>query len=270
MTMARVSVIMSTHNGGKYIANSIVSIINQTFTDWELIICDDCSSDDTNKIISRFSQKDSRIKILTNTTNKKLAFSLNECLAVACGEFIARMDDDDVAQEDRFQKQVAFLDSHKEYDVVGCNLRLFNSNGYQGERLFPEHADLKNNPHRIVQFAHPTIMMRHKIMKELKGYTVAKYTDRGQDFDLWARFFAAGYRGYNLQETLLDYRIADSGYKKTSFRNAFYSLIRHIKCYRLLHFPLYMYIRAFDPIVTFILPAKIMALWHKRRKNNAT
>ena len=263
--MAEISVIMSTHNGEKTISEAIQSIINQSYKDWEMIICDDCSNDRTAEILKHFSERDNRIKIITNSCNKKLAYSLNECIRIAEGKYIARMDDDDYSTPDRFIIQMEFLEKNLEYAVVGSNIELFNSYGKQGVRTYPKYADLKHQPYKIVQFAHPAIMIRKSVLDSLKGYTVASYTERGQDFDLWARFFAAGFIGYNIQECLLEYRISDKGYKKGSFRNAKNSVVRHIKCYKLLHFPIFMYIRVFDPVITYIIPTRIMTLWHRRK-----
>lgn len=263
--MPKVSIIMSTYNGEQYIAEAIESIISQTYRDWEFIICDDCSTDSTSDILEHYSSVDSRIKIITNTQNLKLAASLNMCLKESRGAYIARMDDDDISDPCRLEKQVQFMDSHREFSVVGCNIEMFNNNNVLGVRKYPEFADLYHQKHLIVQFAHPTVLMRREVLLKLKGYTVAKYTNRGQDFDLWARFFNAGYIGYNIQENLLKYRVADSGYKKDSFENAYNSVIRHIKCYRLLKFPPYMYFKALDPIVTYLVPTWIMAKWHDHK-----
>ena len=91
------SVIMGVYNGQPFLSKAIESILNQTFTDFEFIICDDCSTDDSAKILREFAAKDSRIRLLQNKQNKGLAATLNNCLNIARGTFIARMDCDDIS-----------------------------------------------------------------------------------------------------------------------------------------------------------------------------
>ena len=112
----KVSVIMPVYNGEKFISQAIESILNQTFVDFEFIIINDGSNDKTEKIIAKY--KDKRIKYFKFTKNKGLVYSLNFCLKKSKGEFIARMDADDISMPDRFTKQVKFLDKNE--SVVMC------------------------------------------------------------------------------------------------------------------------------------------------------
>ena len=105
----KVSVIMGVYNGEKTLNRAIESICAQTFTDWELIICDDCSNDGTEKLLQKWCQTEPRIISLRNEKNCRLAASLNRCLERASGEYIARMDDDDVSFPERFEIQSLFL-----------------------------------------------------------------------------------------------------------------------------------------------------------------
>ena len=107
--MPTVSVIMGIYNCEKTLSDAIDSIINQTYSDWELIMCDDGSTDNTYQIATKYSEKDNRITVIKNDTNSGLAFSLNHCLKYAKGEYVARMDADDISLPNRFEKQVAFL-----------------------------------------------------------------------------------------------------------------------------------------------------------------
>src|SRR5690625_1613346 len=119
--MPTVSVIMGVYNSEKTIERCINSILEQSYKKWELIICDDGSSDSTYEIVKSFTDRFSNIVLIKNNTNKGLAYSLNRCLDVARGEYIARMDADDIAISNRFQKQVDFLNANPEYDVVGSS-----------------------------------------------------------------------------------------------------------------------------------------------------
>ena len=103
MSQYKVSVIMASYNGEKYISDAIQSLLDQTFQDWELVICDDCSTDSTYQILKRYAEKyPDKFQVLHNEKNLRLAASLNRCIKCTRGEYIARMDDDDVSLPERF------------------------------------------------------------------------------------------------------------------------------------------------------------------------
>lgn len=106
--MPKVSVIMGIYNGASSMDDAIVSICNQKYTDWEMILCDDCSTDNTVEKAQQWCQKDKRIHLIYNDHNMGLAATLNHCLQYATGEYIARMDDDDISYSERFCRQVDF------------------------------------------------------------------------------------------------------------------------------------------------------------------
>ena len=119
-----ISVIMATYNCEKSVSDSIESIIKQTYTNWEFIICDDCSTDGTYQILQKYKNEyPDKFVIIKNKQNSKLSFSLNHCLKYAQGKYIARMDGDDRAVPERLKKQIEFLNSHKEYQLVGSAMR---------------------------------------------------------------------------------------------------------------------------------------------------
>ena len=121
--MPKLSVIMPAYNAEKYIGEAIESILNQTFTDFEFIIIDDGSSDHTADIIKGFH--DERIRFIQNEKNSGVANTLNKGLELSQGEYIARMDADDISLPARFEKQVAFMEANPDVAVVGCGIELF-------------------------------------------------------------------------------------------------------------------------------------------------
>ena len=141
--MPKVSVIMGVHNGEKTLSRAIDSILNQTFSDFELIICDDFSTDATYKIMKSYALKDNRIIILKNERNLGLAASLNKCINISKGEYIARMDDDDISYSERFCRQVDFLDHNHKYafvsSIVDC---------YDGKEIVRNHFLRKAEPQK--------------------------------------------------------------------------------------------------------------------------
>lgn len=260
----KVSIIMGIYNCENTLGKAIDSIINQTYTNWELIMCDDASNDNTYFLAHEYEKKyPNKIIVLKNMKNMKLSASLNRCLEVARGEYIARMDADDECVINRLEKQVDFLDRYKEYDVVG-SARFLNDGSEQMKitkvKVEPDKIDLKYG----TPFAHPTIMIRRKCINELGGYQVLPRTIRGQDLDLWFRFFANGYKGYNLKEPLLIYHEDLKDYKKRTFKTSLMYFRTNIYGFKLLNFPLITYIHAFRPILSSIIPNKIMMFYHRK------
>lgn len=196
---------------------AVESIRQQTFTDWEWIICDDGSTDTTYEKIQSLIQGDDRIRLIRNETNQGLAASLNHCLKHAKGGYIARMDADDGCDPRRLEKQTQFLNENPEYQLVGTAARLFDENGVWGQRKMPEVPEkgdfLWGSP-----FIHPAIMIRRDALLAVHGYRVAKETRRTEDYDLFMRLYEKGYRGYNLQEELYDFREDKRARKRKKYR----------------------------------------------------
>lgn len=266
--MKKVSVIMGIYNCESTLKDSIESIINQTYNNWELIMCDDGSKDNTYELAKEYEKKYSeRIKVLKNEKNMKLAATLNKCLDHVTGDYIARMDADDIAMPKRFEKQVNFLDTYLGYQLVGSREIVFDQKGEKGIRSRIEEPK-KTCLIKSVPFSHPTIMMRRETYEELGGYTVSKETARCEDIDLWFRFFSKGYKGYNLQTPLLKYREGLQDFKKRKFK---YSIGTAIVCYRgykLLGYPKRYYIFLLKPIIASIVPNFIMERYHTFKVKN--
>lgn len=267
-TAPRISVIMATYNCSDTVERSIESILKQSYTSWEFIICDDCSSDGTYDILKKYESKyKGKIIVLRNEINSKLSFSLNRCLEIAKGEYIARMDGDDESLPERFRKQIDFLDTHPEYDVTGCAMIPFDENGERPPRL----AILEPSPVDMIHrspFFHATILMRKSAYDKVGGYTVSKRTMRAQDYDMWFRFFKEGMKGYNLQDALYKVLEDDKAYKRRSFKTRAYEVLTKLKGYSMLNFPLYTYIYAFKPLIVAIIPNSIMKKYHSKRDEN--
>ncbi|MGL6247923.1 MAG: glycosyltransferase [Culicoidibacterales bacterium] len=265
MSKPKISIIMGIYNCETTLEASIESMIIQTYTNWELIMCDDGSSDETLKIAQEYEKKiPDKIKVIQNEQNMGLSFSLNHCLENANGEYVARMDSDDINFPERFEKQVEFLNNNPQYAVVGSAVILKNKDEIKGIRLANQ-IPKKELLAKQVPFMHPTIMMRKSVYDALNGYTVSRLTRRGQDADLWFRFYAAGYSGYNLQEPLLYYSESLDDYKKRSLSKAWDSVIRTSGGINLLKLPIYYQIFAIKPIISALIPNKLMYMYHKKK-----
>lgn len=198
---------------------AIESITAQSYKEWEYIICDDGSVNNTYKVLTEYAEADSRIKIIRNEKNQGLAYSLNRCIKEAQGEYIARMDADDISAQDRLESQLEFLQQHEEYAVVGCFSELIDESGVWGRRQMPV-APEKNDFLWGSPFMHPTVMMRREVLEAVGGYRVARETLRLEDYDMFMRMYIEGYKGANLNRYLYQFREdkAAFGRKKYSYR----------------------------------------------------
>lgn len=208
----KVSVVMSVYNGSHYyLQEAVNSILNQTFTDFEFIIIDDCSTDNQIcQILSEYAKQDQRIKLLKNEANLGLTKSLNKGLSIAQGEYIARMDADDISLKTRLDKQVKVLNEKAEIVLVSCNLEYINSNGEKvGEckRDAPPHIVAWNLLFYNHIGGHSQVMFRRNPVIELGGYSEA--IPYAQDYELWLRLLNIG-DFFILPETLLKYRQGDA------------------------------------------------------------
>lgn len=188
-----VSVIISTYNGGKYISRAIESIISQTFSDWELIILNDGSKDNTKEIVKNYADKDSRIIYIENEKNLGIYKSANKGLKLAKGEYIARIDDDDEwIDKYKLEKQVEFLDKNKDYILVGTRAVCVDEEGNCIRKYKSPVTDkairkdiLARNP-----FFHSSVLFKKDVVLKLGGYSEKnKITE---DYDLWLRIGQLG------------------------------------------------------------------------------
>ena len=263
-----ISVIMATYNPKNLdkVTNAINSILQQTYSNIELIICDDGSGDYVKKYLKKIQEKDSRIKCIYNDKNHGLAYSLNACLDKAKGEFVARQDDDDISKRDRLKKQMEFLDTHPDIGFVGSAVDLFDDNGVWGKSeviQFPKKEDfLKRSP-----FAHPTILVRREAYDAVGGYRVSKETMRAQDYDMFMRMYAKNIYGANIKESLYDYYQGIDSYKKVKFQHKLGEFMIRLRGFKAMHiiFPKGV-IAMFKPIVVAFVPYGLRKKIHEKRE----
>lgn len=204
--MPKISVVMPAYNAEKYIAESINSILGQTYGDFEFIILNDCSQDRTEEII--LSYDDPRIIYLKNEKNLGVAATLNKGLAIAKGEYIARMDADDISMPERFEKQAVYLDKNEDIVVLGCSIEQFSGEKNLGIRRFASDAGaMALDMLFACGLAHPSVMMRTDVIRDLGGYD--KEFNGLEDYDLWCRVLEK-HNITTLPDILLRYRIHGS------------------------------------------------------------
>ncbi|MCW2782059.1 MAG: hypothetical protein JWR35_2508 [Marmoricola sp.] len=262
----RVSVIMAAFNCVDTVAEAVESIVAQTFEDWELVVCDDCSTDGTHELLRGLAaEHGDRFVLLRNEENSHLSFSLNRCLAVARGELVARMDADDVSLPKRLETQVAFLDEHSDADLVGTAVRRFDASGPADIVRVPDAPDrfaLRDG----VPFCHATILTYRSVYEALGGYTVSPRTTRGQDYDLWFRFYHQGFKGRNLAEPLYLVREDRDAIRRRTFLSRVRLFRTTLIGYALLGYPARWYARPALALLKAFLPGRLMLEYRRYQR----
>lgn len=199
----KVSIIMSVYNGQGYLEESVESILNQSFRDFEFLIVDDNSEDSSFPIVARYSNFDKRVKVFRNKEHIGLTKSLNILLDKARGEYIARMDADDISLPERILKQYNFLERHKDVLLIGTGVFNINEKG-----IILSQSDPLTTPSEVAKrlpigncIYHPSIMFRNGKLRYREKFMFS------QDYDLYLNLLSLGEKITNLKEVLLKYRI---------------------------------------------------------------
>lgn len=209
----RVTVLMTVYNGERFLPAAVRSVLEQTFPNLELLVVDDGSVDATARILAQFAEDDERVRILRNARN--LGRSASAALGVehASGEFLARLDADDVSEPRRIERQVAFLEEHHDIDVVGSWATEIDERDVAvGMRRVPtEPREIREliwaNP-----IIHSSSMVRHEALLRIGSYD--RSLPNLEDYELWFRGAASGLRMANLPEPLIRYRVAPHQWRK--------------------------------------------------------
>jgi glycosyltransferase involved in cell wall biosynthesis len=196
----KISVIMPVYNSGLYLKQAIDSILNQSFRDFELFVIDDASTDNSVSIIR--SYEDNRIELIAKPKNTGYTDSLNLSIPRANGKYIARMDSDDIALPERFERQVHFMDHNPDVLIVGSAYKVIDSDFTYHPPVGCEQVKL--NALMESPLAHPTVLMRNEIFSQY-GLRYNKHFEPTEDYDLWTRVLEYG-KIDNLPEVLLHYR----------------------------------------------------------------
>jgi len=198
--LSRVSVILPVYNGSKYLMSAIDSVLSQYFYDFELLILDDGSHDDSREIAQ--SCDDRRIKLIVNERNLGLAKTLNKGISMAQGDYIARMDADDVCDPDRLSAQITFMETNPGFTVCGCLMRAFEEPKVVYH--FPETQEILFHLLYGPPVAHPSVFIRSSVFKA-HGLTYNESFSSAQDYELWSRL-ADVTKMANIDRVLMSYR----------------------------------------------------------------
>lgn len=260
-----ISVIMGIYNCGDTLSEAIECIVHQTFADWELIMCDDGSNDDTYEIAISYKEKyPEKIIVLQNEKNRGLNYTLNKCLKQAKGKYIARMDGDDRCDKERFAIEINVLEKEPEIAIVSTDMEFFDESGVWGKISHPEYPVpedfVKESP-----FCHAPCMVKREAYMKVKGYSVSDKLLRVEDYHLWIKMYKCGYRGKNIHKCLYQMRDDRNAYSRRSFKNRlneYYVKRLAIRTFRLKK---WNYLLALRPIIVGLLPNCVYDKLHKGR-----
>lgn len=253
-----ISVIMATFNEPViYIKEAIESILNQTYNNFEFIILDDSTNSETIEILNSYANE-KRIILVRGNTRMGFVGALNKGLKIAKGEFIARMDGDDISSKDRFEKQLEYLDSHKNVDILGGNINIINESGVVlSQRVYPSKGlSLRVGSIFRSPVAHPTVMFRRTIIENNIFYDDT--FKKAEDTEFWFRLRNSGFNIENLPYNLLDFRISGDLAKK---RNTEHFSYNHKARYKNFSWK-YFYVDIPSILITklyLIIPEKIIS-----------
>jgi glycosyltransferase EpsE len=262
--MPKVSVIMSVYNCEDSIKSSIESIKTQTFEDWECIICDDGSTDNTLSILNISTKDDKRFILIRNDENCGLGASLNRCISMAGGEYLARQDADDISLNTRFEEQLTFLEDNPDVTVVGTYSTLFDDKGLcwglWKRPLKPVNKDwLKDSC-----VTHATVMMKKKDIIEVGCYN-EKTLLRVEDQDLWIRLIKRGCKIMTLPKVLCSIHWDISDYSRRKIKYRWNEIKVKYKAFCLFDVPFFYGIYLLKPVITGLIPSKLMFQYHHLR-----
>lgn len=264
--MMKISIIMGVYNCEDTLPEAIDSIIQQTYKDWELIICDDGSKDNTLSIAKEYEKQYENIHVYKNEKNLGLNKTLNKCLSYAKGEYIARMDGDDISLPTRLEKEINFLINNPEYSIVSTPMIYFDENGDFGNGKSIE-KPTKYDVIKGTPFCHAPCMVKKEAYDAVNGYSTSNKTLRVEDYDLWVRMLSLGYKGYNLKECLYKMRDDRNAYKRRKLKYRFNEAYVKYEAYKVFNLPKKYLIYIFRPIIVGLLPSFIYKKLHFRKVN---
>lgn len=255
-----ISILMPVYNAGFFVSEAIESINSQTYKNWELVCVDDGSNDDSLIILKKYARLDKRIKILKNRVNKGISYSLNRAIAIAKGEYLCRMDADDISLPNRLEKQMEFLKKNPKVVACGGQVEMIDNKGKLiGRKYFPvDSKGCYKMIFKMVPIQHAALMIRANIMKK---YRYLEDVSTSEDVDLIFYLISKGQIN-NTKDFIYQYRKADSSNGYHNVKKTFYftllSRIKAIKKYGYrptLSGVMFSFLQA---IVVTLLPSKLV------------
>lgn len=260
----KISIIMGVYNCEESLKDSVESIINQTYSNWEFIICDDGSKDNSWGIIKDYKEKyPQKFKIFLNEQNKGLNYTLNRCAKHVTGEYIARQDADDTSVLTRFEEQIELFKLN-DYDVISTGINIVDNGNVIGiksnEKIIEKKDFVKGSP-----IAHPTVIVKSKVFFDVGGYEEHEKLLRVEDYHLWFKIFSKNYKIFQSGKLLYNYTDDMSSLKKRTWKNRWNEVYVKKYGFKLLNIPKRYYIYIYRTILVGLLPSKIYMKLHRKR-----
>lgn len=265
--MPMVSVIMPVFNAGdgSELEQAIQSILQQTFTDFELIICDDASTDNTWEHLKRLASLDGRITLLQNVVNQRAGAARNRCIDKSQGRFIAFMDADDISAPNRLQTQLEFLKNHPEIAFVGARGEFFHKVPGDLKQYYwfvdqPQAKDFL----MTLPFVHASIMVRREVIRKIGGYSTEQAVIRSEDYDMLMRAYALGYTGANMADVMYFIRLDEGTYQRRKYCYRLNECIVKFRGFSKLGLMPKGILYAIKPLIVGLIPIKLLNNLKKR------
>lgn len=256
---ALVTVIMGVYNSyeKKELIRSLNSIKNQSFTQWKCIICDDASIDDTFEFLEKFIDNDKRFTLIKNELNMGLGYSLNKALEKVKTKYVIRQDADDYSSEDRFQKLYDYMENHKNIDVLGSGMILFDKKGKWGSYKIRSYSIKKDDFLLGTVVAHPSVIMKTESLRNNGGYRISWETRRCEDYDLFMRMFKNKCNIANIDDELYFYFSNREGTKR-KFINVIKECVVRYKGFKNLGMGAKKWIYIAKPLIVYLFPNRLL------------
>lgn len=256
---------MGVYNCASTLAEALDSLLAQTCQDFKVIMCDDGSMDDTVEVAQCYVDRyPGKFILIRNEFNMGLNYTLNHCLEYVDTVYVARMDGDDISLPQRFEKEISFLNEHPEIAIVSTPMIYFDEdgdfrNGREGGRYPSKYDFIKGTP-----FCHAPCMVRTEAYRGVGGYSVDSKLLRVEDYHLWFKMYAKGYKGYILPEPLYKMRDDRNAKSRRNWQNRVNEFYVRKIGYKMLGIPLYKRIYMFRPLLLALLPNSLYNYLHKR------
>ncbi len=264
----RISVIMGIYNCAPTLQEALDSLYAQTYQGFKIILCDDGSTDDTLKIAEENARLHDNVLVIRNERNMGLNYTLNHCLKYADTEYIARMDGDDFSHSTRFERQIQFLDANQDYAIVSNPMVFFDENGEFMRGRVSAGEPLKTVFNYGSPFCHAPCMVRSEAYKMVGGYTEDKKLLRMEDYNLWMKMYASGYKGYNLPDYLYYMRDDKNAINRRTLKARINGIYAHWLAYKVLDLSFLLFCKyAFFNVVLGVMPKglyKVLRRLHYR------
>ena len=262
-----ISVIMAVYQAadGQVLRQAVRSICLQSYSRWELLICDDGSTDGTWELLVQIAEEDSRIRLLRLKKNHKAGYARNKCINAARGKYVAVMDADDISAPERLQRQVDFLKSHPKIAFVGSRGAFFVRRiGDEGECYpfcrYPQASDFLFS----LPYVHASLMFRKEALEQVQGYDSRRRAERAEDYDLLLRLYKEGRYGANLDEVLYYIRRDKKQFQRRKYRYRFHEAYVKYKGFQKLSLMPKGIFYAIKPLFVGLLPHGFVKVLQQR------